>query len=98
MKRICTNIFIGISLTAMLTSCSSKSEKQNDNYSSSSYNRNDESIVLAIPNEHYVFIRGSERGKDSYWWDALLLVDKTHGTLSLLLGLKDTANYLHALL
>lgn len=30
-------LFIGISLTAILTSCSSKSEKQNDDYSSSNY-------------------------------------------------------------
>ncbi|RWZ90368.1 MAG: hypothetical protein EO766_02895 [Hydrotalea sp. AMD] len=39
-----TYIFIGISLTAILTSCSSKSEKQNNDYYTSSYdNRNYES-------------------------------------------------------
>lgn len=43
-QRLLTCLFIGISVTAILTSCSSKSEKQNDNYSSSSYsNRNYES-------------------------------------------------------
>jgi len=43
MKRIWTNILIVISLTVILNSCSSKSEKQNENYSSNIYNKNEES-------------------------------------------------------
>jgi hypothetical protein len=42
-KHIWTYILVGISLTVIFTSCFSKSEKQNDNYSSSDNNRNYES-------------------------------------------------------
>jgi len=42
-KQIWTYIFIGILLTTTFTSCSSKPEKQNDKYSSSSYDRSYES-------------------------------------------------------
>lgn len=43
-QRLLIHLIIGILFTAIITSCSSKSEKQNDDYSSSSYsNRNYES-------------------------------------------------------
>lgn len=42
-KQFWTYIFIGISLTAIFTSCSSKSEKQSENHSASSYNSSYES-------------------------------------------------------
>ena len=53
MKRIWTNIFIGILLSAILTSCSSKSEKQNDNYSSSSYENNSSNYSDEEENDEY---------------------------------------------
>lgn len=43
-RRFLTHLFIRISFTTILISCTSKPEKQNDNYSSSGYdNRNYES-------------------------------------------------------
>lgn len=53
MKHIWTNIFIVISLTAILTSCSSKSEKQNDNYSSSIYESNSSNYSDEEENNEY---------------------------------------------
>lgn len=53
MKHIWTNIFIVISLTAILTSCSSKSEKQNDNYSSSIYESNSSNYSVGEENDEY---------------------------------------------
>lgn len=53
MKCIWINIFVGISLTAILTSCSSKSEKQNDNYSSSSYESNSSNYSDEEENDEY---------------------------------------------
>ena len=40
-QRLLIHLIIGILFTAIITSCSSKSEKQNEDYSSSSYSNRD---------------------------------------------------------